>query len=119
MTKEEFDNYIATKKDGKDFIWNNYFEQVDPKLEYRGEYSKEVKGLWEGIGQIKFKDGSLYSGFIKNKQFNGKGRLVHANNNVYQGEWKDGKANGYGVFFDKSNTDQGISLYEGQFLNDQ
>jgi len=94
MTKNEFDRYISTKKDGKDFIWNNYFEQVDNKMEYRGEYSKEVKGLWEGIGQIKFKDGSLYSGFIKSKQFNGMGRLVHANNNVYQGEWKDGKANG-------------------------
>jgi len=33
------------------------------------------------------------------------GRLVHANNNIYQGEWKDGKANGHGVLFDKSNTD--------------
>jgi len=104
MTRKEFDAYMTTKKDGKDFIWNNYFESVDPKMEYRGEYSKELKGLWEGIGQIKFKDGSLYSGFIKNKQLNGKGRLVHANNNIYQGEWVNGKANGTGVLIDKSDA---------------
>ena len=27
----------------------------------------------------------------KNAQFNGKGRMTHANGDIYQGEWKDGK----------------------------
>ena len=50
--------------------------------------------VWEGIGIIQFPDGSTYQGMTKNAQFNGKGRMTHANGDIYQGEWKDGKANG-------------------------
>ena len=50
----------------------------------------------------------------KNELFNGKGRMTHANNDIYQGEWRAGKANGYGVFVDTNG-----SMYEGEWLNDQ
>ena len=39
---------------------------------------------------------------------NGKGRMTHANGDIYQGEWLDGKAHGQGVFVDKDG-----SLYDG------
>lgn len=56
--------------------------------------------MWEGLGTIRFADGSKYQGLTKNGLFNGKGRMTHANGDIYQGEWQDGKANGYGVYID-------------------
>ena len=38
---------------------------------------------WEGLGTIKYKDGSVYSGFTFNQLYNGKGRLTHANGDIY------------------------------------
>jgi hypothetical protein len=37
----------------------------------------------------------------KNGLFNGKGRMTHSNGDIYQGDWKDGKAYGKGVFIDQ------------------
>lgn len=39
--------------------------------------------------------------------------MIHANGDVYWGDWKDGKAHGEGVFCDNKG-----SLYEGQWEND-
>ena len=36
--------------------------------------------------------------------------MTHANGDIYQGEWTDGKANGMGVFVDTNG-----SMYEGQW----
>lgn len=36
----------------------------------------------------------------KNGKFEGKGRFIYENKDIYEGEWKDGKANGQGVFVD-------------------
>jgi len=47
------------KGDGKNLVWNNYFQDVDGGREYRGHWNKD-RTVWEGIGEIKFKDGSLY-----------------------------------------------------------
>jgi len=32
---------------------------------------------------------------------NGKGRLIHADGDVYEGEWVEDKANGYGFYLHK------------------
>jgi hypothetical protein len=53
---------------------------------------------WEGLGTIKYKEGHSYQGFTQNKLFHGKGRLTQACGDIYQGEFKEGKANGNGVF---------------------
>jgi hypothetical protein len=53
---------------------------------------------WEGLGTIKYKEGHTYQGFTQNKLFHGKGRLTQACGDIYQGEFKEGKANGNGVF---------------------
>jgi hypothetical protein len=53
------------KKD-KSFSWNNYFTDVEGDKKYRGEWDKDKKN-WEGLGELKMKDGSLYQGFISNR----------------------------------------------------
>lgn len=40
--------------------------------------------------------------------------MTHANGDIYQGEWHEGKANGQGVFVDIEG-----SMYEGAWSNDQ
>lgn len=40
--------------------------------------------------------------------------MTHTNGDVYHGEWKDGKANGQGVFLDKKGN-----MYDGEWYNDQ
>ena len=40
--------------------------------------------------------------------------MTHANGDVYQGEWKDGKACGFGVY-----VDQNGSIYRGEWKDDQ
>jgi len=39
--------------------------------------------------------------------------MIHANGDIYQGEWQDGKANGHGVFVDTNG-----SMYEGEWKED-
>ena len=45
---------------------------------------------------------------------NGKGRLIHADGDVYEGEWKDDKAHGIGCY---NHTDG--SKYEGEWYEDK
>jgi hypothetical protein len=49
---------------------------------YKGQWKKDGK-TWEGLGLIIFPDGSTYQGMTKNQVFNGKGRMTHANNDIY------------------------------------
>ena len=39
--------------------------------------------------------------------------MTHANGDVYQGLWRDGKAHGFGIF-----VDQQGSMYSGEWAND-
>lgn len=71
------------------------------------------KSVFDGLGTMKFQDGSIYQGLSKQGLFNGKGRMTHANGDIYQGEWKDGKACGKGTFVDQTG-----SMYKGEWLND-
>jgi hypothetical protein len=42
-----------------------------------------LKNEIEGLGTIKFADGSLYQGMTKHGLFNGKGRMTHTNGDIY------------------------------------
>ena len=39
--------------------------------------------------------------------------MTHANGDLYEGTWKDDKANGHGVFIDAANA-----RYEGEWVED-
>ena len=41
---------MKDKNDGKDFGWNNYWTKVDEKREWKGEFKKDHKAEWEGLG---------------------------------------------------------------------
>jgi hypothetical protein len=43
----------------------------------------KYKPIWEGLGTIKFADGSKYQGQTKAGLFEGKGRMTHANGDIY------------------------------------
>lgn len=109
IPKKQWTAYIASKNDGKDMVWNNYWTKIDDKREWKGEFKKDNKSDWEGLGYIKYKDGSMYAGLVKDKMRNGKGRMTYANGDIYQGDWVNGKAHGVGVFVDKEDQ----TIYEG------
>jgi len=67
MSQKEWNAYIHTKNDGKDMVWNNYWTKIDDKREYKDEIKKDNKSEYEGLGYIKYQDGSMYSGFVKDK----------------------------------------------------
>lgn len=50
---------------------------------------------------------------FKHGRANGRGRMTHANGDVYEGNWIDDKANGYGIFIDTN-----FAKYEGNWVDD-
>ncbi len=76
-----------------------------------------------GLGVQLWRDGSFYEGaFLLNKP-HGRGILIHAQHNytgsgegcdVYEGDWVDGKAHGYGEYCNASGT-----TYKGGWVADR
>ena len=56
-------------------------------------FSTEIK-----IGNYTFKDGSVYTGEMKGRKPNGKGKTVFKNGDVYEGEYVKGQREGYGIY---------------------
>ena len=56
-------------------------------------FSTEIK-----IGNYTFKDGSVYTGEMKGRKPNGKGKTVFKNGDVYEGEYVKGKREGFGIY---------------------
>lgn len=56
-------------------------------------FSTEIK-----IGNYTFKDGSVYTGEMKGRKPNGKGKTVFKNGDVFEGEYVKGKREGYGIY---------------------
>lgn len=50
LTGKEWEKYMKDKNDGKDFVWNNYWTKIDEKREWKGEFKKDHKAEWEGLG---------------------------------------------------------------------
>lgn len=44
---------------------------------------------------------------------NGRGRLVHSDGDIYEGDWKDDKAHGIGTYYHADG-----SKYEGKWKDD-
>lgn len=98
MTDLEHSQYM-TKGAGKDLVWNNYDTELGGGRVYRGQWTKD-RLTYCGIGEIKYKDGSVYAGLTSGNQPNGKGRWVLPDGDIYQGEIVNGNFSGYGVYYD-------------------
>lgn len=114
----KYDDFL--KIDNKEFIWDNYWEDIsekgDPKgtRQYRGQRQKKKYKYWKGVGEIKYADGALYQGQTNNYKFNGKGRMTHPNGDIYQGTWTDGTADGEGTFVQVTTG----STFDGDWVSD-
>ena len=65
---------------------------------YRGEW---VNGIKEGRGLQVFQElGQSYEGEWHNNYFDGHGKLTYNNNSYYVGEFKGGKKDGSGQYYD-------------------
>ncbi|XP_067858137.1 MORN repeat-containing protein 4 isoform X2 [Heptranchias perlo] len=65
-----------------------------------------------GIGQLRFADGSNYTGQFENGLFSGRGTLLFSDGSSYEGEFVQGKFQGVGVF-----TRCDGMKFEGEFKN--
>ena len=72
------------------------------------------KDIREGKGRQIWPDGSMYEGWWRDNKANGKGRLIHADGDVYDGHWVDDKAHGFGVYCHLDGA-----KYEGQWEEDK
>ncbi|CDW86547.1 morn repeat protein [Stylonychia lemnae] len=80
---------------------------------YEGECDVD-SNVRDGKGRNIYADGSLYDGYWRNDKANGRGRLIHANGDVYEGEWKDDKTDGFGKYYHIDG-----SCYEGHWKEDK
>ena len=51
----------------------------------------------QGFGVMQWPDGAVYEGLWENNLYNGAGKLKHANGDLYEGEFVDGKMQGAGT----------------------
>lgn len=72
----------------------------------------------EGKCKITYSSGSSYEGEVKNGKLCGYGVFKYANGNVYSGEWEDNKQNGEGEFMFAGETAwESGDVYKGSFKN--
>lgn len=88
-------------------VWAQEKESFFDKI--KNTFSSEIR-----IGTYTFKDGSVYTGEMKGRKPNGKGKTVFKNGDVYEGEYVKGKREGYGVYVFPDGE-----KYEGQWYQDQ
>lgn len=61
------------------------------------------------------KDGSIYIGFLKNKQKTGTGRVKFNDYSIFEGEFENDSINGYGELFGP----KGELIYHGYWKNNK
>ncbi|CAD8120820.1 unnamed protein product [Paramecium sonneborni] len=68
----------------------------------------------DGFGTQVWPDGAQYEGQWKDDKAQGKGIFKHADGDIYDGEWENDKANGYGTYIHADG-----SKYEGLWKDDK
>jgi len=83
---------------------------------YSGEWFKDKK---QGLGIMKYLDGSIYKGKWFENTRQGAGVLLYANGDIYKGEFAAGKKHGAGTYtFSKLQSNVRLHLYQlGEFIN--
>ena len=65
---------------------------------YKGEWNKK-KSSRDGRGILIWPEGIYYFGYLHDDKINGYGRLIHRLEDVYEGDWFNGKAYGSGTYY--------------------
>lgn len=79
-------------------------------------YSGGLNGVYvSGRGTYSWSSGTRYEGALRKGQRHGKGSLILANGNKWSGKWKNNKKNGKGKVFDKG----GVILKTGVWEEDK
>jgi hypothetical protein len=84
------------------------YPQGASSFKYEGEFSD---GKFNGYGKLT-RDGAIYEGNHKNGIPDGKGKWIYQNGNSYEGEIKENKLTGKGVYKYSDGT-----VIDGNFLN--
>ena len=85
---------------------------------YTGQMKTEIQGgkevlIKHGKGTQKWPDNSKYDGDWRNGYAQGRGTFHHSNGDVYTGEFIMDRANGYGAYIHSNGT-----RYEGEWKDD-
>lgn len=72
MDEAELTRFMNSEAGGKNLLIQSYAVEINDKTlsgdetviaqEYRGQWRQDNPEVWEGIGMIKFSDGSMYQG---------------------------------------------------------
>lgn len=65
-------------------VYIDEFKDVGDGRLYKGQWKKKT-GERDGLGIQFWPDGSKYEGMWRNDKANGKGRMTHANGDIYEG----------------------------------
>jgi hypothetical protein len=96
----------------KDGVRRHFKEvQIEAHKFYEGEW---FNGHRDGIGKLKWNDGSIYYGLFEGDKARGYGKLTHSDGDVYMGHWEDDRAHGVGRYI----NNRGAS-YEGYWACDK
>ena len=64
---------------------------------FEGQWIKNSM-IRTGRGKQTWPDGSMYEGWWRDNKANGRGRLIHVDGSMYDGMWLDDKTHGYGIY---------------------
>ena len=91
-------NYYS--KDSDVFNGNGKFEEKNGII-YEGEW---IQGCKTGMAHIKFGNGDLYIGEVKDGKFNGNGQYRSIDGEVYNGQFINGERRGKGQIIKPDGT---------------
>lgn len=82
---------------------------LEDGTKYTGQWMAGTN-IRAGQGVLIWPDGSVYEGWWKDNKANSKGRLIHVDGSMYQGWWKDDSCHGTGVYYHLNGT-----KYDGEW----
>ena len=115
MKRQETYHLESRKQINIDEEKKKILEKKDEIIEnYITTYIKsDLDSYYENIAAKKYKDGSRFEGEIKNDKRNGQGIYFYKSGDIFCGEWKNDVFNGKGIYiFDSGERYEG-NLVEG------
>lgn len=82
-------------------------------VKYVGEWMSGTN-IRAGKGMLIWPDGSVYEGWWKDNKANGRGRLIHVDGSMYQGGWMNDFCHGQGVYYHLNGT-----KYDGEWFENE